>query len=261
MGAFGAAISGIRCALAAGLDVTVATVVLAENLDDLPALVTLLAGLGVKAQHLMWQHVRERGAKEQRAALDDLISRVLALKDQADASGVVLDNFENYRGIANGQAGVKRDLTNAGWDSLAIYTDGAAYPSAALVGIAEFRGGDVLGEGLRSVWLDSPVFRACRARTVADMDDLADDPLRFFHGGGDPEQAYFAAQLSGGPERDPHLPLHRALILRVIDEVVAGRMRLLSPRDDLPFAYQLMGQDGLGCPIRAGIGNCPCSSA
>jgi SAM-dependent methyltransferase len=45
------------------------------------------------------------------------------------------------------------------------------------------------------------------------------------------------------------------MIHRVIDETVAERRALLSARDDLPFAYQLMGQDGLGCPIKAGAEN------
>jgi len=254
-GAFAAASDGIRNALRAGLDVTVATVVLAENLDDLPALVTLLAQLGVKSQHLMWQHLRERGARERRAVLDDLITGVLALKDQADRHGVLIDNFENYRAVANGQAGIKRDLTNACWDSLAIGPDGSVYPSASLVGIAEFRGGSALAAGLRSVWLESPLFSAYRLRTALDRSSPEQDALLFLHGGGDPEHAFFFSRLTGGAEEDPYVPLYRAMIYRVIDEVVAAHRVDLSARDDLPFTYQLMGQDGLGCPIRAGAEN------
>ena len=253
--AFELATEGIRRGLAAGLDITVASVVLDENLDDLPDLARLISRLGVKAQHLMWQHVRERGAKERRAAIEALIDRVLELKGIADECDVVLDNFENYLAIANGEPGVKRDSTNACWDSLAVYVDGKAYPSAALVGIEELCGGSVVEAGLRPIWLGSPTFEQYRERTALTNGDLRGDPFLFFHGGGDPDHAYFFGKLNGGHEQDPYLPLYEAMIYRVIDDTVTERMALLSARDDIPFAYQLMGQDGLGCPVHAGVEN------
>jgi MoaA/NifB/PqqE/SkfB family radical SAM enzyme/SAM-dependent methyltransferase len=252
-GSFEMATAGIRRATERGLEVTVATVVVEENLDDLPTLTRRLPELGVRAQHLMWQHVRERGAKERRAAVDDLTRRVLALKQVADEVGVVLDNYESHRAIAHGEPGVKRDLTNACWDSLAVYVDGHAYPSAALVGIEELRGGNVVEQGLRAAWLESPAFREYRARTVAGRN--GDDPLAFLHGGGDPEHAFFFGRMDGGHEEDPYLPLYRALVHEAIDETVAGRMALIGAREDLPMAYQLMGQDGLGCPAVTGAEN------
>ncbi len=254
-GAFEGATAGIRAATGAGHDVTVATVVLEENLDDLPALVRLLPELGARHQHLMWQHVRERGAKERRAKLEDLIQRALALKDIAGPVGITLDNFENFRAIANGQSGVKRDLTNACWDSLAVYTDGHAYPSAALVGIAEHQGQSVTEVGLKRAWLDSPAFEAYRKRSAIDVASPAEDPFLFLHGGGDPEHAYFFGQLNGGHQVDPYVPLYRELMLSAIDETVPARKAAMRVRDDLPVTYALMGRDGLGCPITAGVEN------
>ncbi|MBM3498420.1 MAG: methyltransferase domain-containing protein, partial [Armatimonadetes bacterium] len=253
-GAFEAGTAGIRRATTAGLQVTVATVVVEENLDDLPSLVRLLPGLGVRALHLMWQHVRERGARERRAAVDELTRRVLGLRRVAADSGVQLDNVESYRALAHGEPGVKRDSTNACWDSAAVYTDGHAYPSAALVGIEELRGGNVVAEGLRAAWLEAPVFEAYRARTVANGHENR-DPLTFLHGGGDPEHTYFQARLNGGHEEDPYLPLYRELIGSSIDDAVRRRRALMQPRDGLPIVYQLMGQDGLACPVSMGAEN------
>jgi MoaA/NifB/PqqE/SkfB family radical SAM enzyme/SAM-dependent methyltransferase len=254
-GAFAAATAGVRRAVARGFGVTVATVVVAENVGDLPALARLLPTLGVRAQHLMWQHVRERGAKERRAAVAELALQVLALKTVADECGVALDNLQSFRAIAHGEPHVKRDLTNACWDSLALYTDGCAYPSAALVGVSELRGANVVEVGLRAAWLESPVFEAYRRRTVAGTNGGCEDPFVFLHGGGDPEHAFFFGRLNGQPDEDPYVPLYRALLQAAIDESVAGRQQLLGVRRDLPMAYQLMGQDGLGCPIASGAEN------
>ncbi|MCJ7751273.1 MAG: methyltransferase domain-containing protein, partial [Armatimonadetes bacterium] len=99
------------------------------------------------------------------------------------------------------------------------------------------------------------VFQGYRARTVADMGDLADDPLRLFHGGGDPEQAYFAANGNGQTAVDPYLPLHKAIAREMIDETVAERRRLIGELPPGPAVYHLMGDDGYGCPTEAGVLN------
>lgn len=253
-GSFEAAAAGIRRAAKAGVHVTVATVVVAENLHDLPALVRLLPMLGVKRLHLMWQHVRERGAREQRAQVHDLARIVLELKDVAAEAGVRIDNLETYRAIAHGEPSVKRDGTNACWDSLAVYTDGFAYPSAALVGVEEMRGGNVLKQGLLSAWRFGPVFEQYRQRSVIDNGEDG-DPLVFFHGGGDPEHAFFFAKLNGGRAQDPYVPLYSELLYSVIDEAVLERAALMRARDDVPVVFQLMGEDGLGCPSGSGVEN------
>jgi len=253
-GAFERATAGIRRAIAAGLETTVSTVVLDANLHDLPAIARLLPQLGVPSWHLMWPHLRERGATVPVADVERLTQAVLELKPVADQAGVRIDNFENFKAILNGEPGTKRDGTNACWDSLALYTDGGVFPSAALVGIEKFRGGNVLDQPLREIWLKSKVFEDYRRRSVISSASVQDDPFLFLHGGGDPEHAYFFGQ--GDPTaKDPYLPLYRALMLAVADEVVAERMELLGARDDVPLTYHVMGQDGLGCPVHAGVEN------
>ncbi len=253
-GGFARTTAGIRRALEAGLDATVATVVLERNLQDLPALAHLLAELGIGAWHLMWQHLRERGNAEPAATVERITEAVLDLKTVADAAGVTIDNFETFEAIINGEPGTKRDGTNACWDSLAIHADGCVYPSASLVGIEEFRGGSVLSSPLEDVWLGSPVFEDYRRRSALDCSSLEEDPFLLLHGGGDPEHAYF----HGGGKwcaRDPYVPLYVAMMLRVVDEIVEERLRLYGAREGYPFVYHVMGQDGLGCPVDAGVEN------
>ncbi len=253
-GSFEGAVRGIRAARAAGLEVTIATVVLKDNLAELPAIARLARSLGVAHMHLMWQHVRERGAGLPRPQMRKLIETITAFREQSRALGLVVDNFENTRRTVNGDPGIKYDLSNACWDSLAVYRDGRVFPSACLVGLAEEEAGSAMESPLRRIWLESERLAAYRARSVMDAAALRSDPWVFLHGGGDPEQSYFASNGNGEPGLDPYLPLHKAMARQLIDEVVAERRRLLgSPTG--PIVYQAMGDDGYGCPSESGVRN------
>ena len=253
-GSFAGAVRGLRAAVGAGLQTTVAAVVMRANLDDLGGLAELARGLGVGQLHLMWQHARERGARFRRPALAELISAVSVLAGRAAESGLVVDNLEHARRIANGDPFVKYDLSNACWDSLAVHHDGKVYPSACLVGIASELAGSLQERSLKEIWLESPVCAAHRARSVVNGDGLGRDPLLFLHGGGDSEQAFFASDGNGHTGADPYLPLHRALLRMAMDETVAHRRALVATRPG-PAVYHVMGEDGYGCPIESGARN------
>jgi SAM-dependent methyltransferase len=49
------------------------------------------------------------------------------------------------------------------------------------------------------------------------------------------------------------LKLYEAMMLRAMDEVVRERMALWGRREDVPFVYHVMGDDGEGCPIAPGV--------
>jgi MoaA/NifB/PqqE/SkfB family radical SAM enzyme/SAM-dependent methyltransferase len=253
-GSFDAAMRGIRAAMAAGLQVTVATVVLRQNLDDLPPLAEGLAQLGVRQVHLMWQHVRERGGQLPRAPVSQVLRAVTGLSQQARETGLVIDNLENVRRMADGEPGVKRDLSNACWDSLAVYRDGRVFPSACLVGIDSESPGSLRHRSLRELWLASDLFVARREQSVIHA-GLNDDPLLFLHGGGDPDQTVLAGRDNGRAARDPYLSLHRALTLTAIDDAVAKSRALIGNGRVGPVVYRMMGEDGYGCPTEAGVKN------
>jgi SAM-dependent methyltransferase len=205
----------------------------------------------------MWQHVRERGGRLPRAGVRRIVSAVRELTEHAASVGLVIDNIENARRMVNGDPGVKYDLSNACWDSLAIYRDGGVFPSACLVGIDSEAAGSVANSPLRELWLDSEVFGRHRSRSIIDCPAISADPWVFLHGGGDPEQAYFAGNdgANGDCAVDPYLPLQRAIARSIIDETVAQRRALLGPETPGPVVYQIMGDDGYGCPTEAGVRN------
>lgn len=254
-GSFEAATRGIQTALRAGLNVTVAAVALRRNLDDLIPLADTVRDLGVAHLHLMWQHVRERGAGLPRADLRQLIAAVRGMKRRADEIGLVIDNIENMHRVVNGDPNTKYDLSNACWDSLAIHRDGRVFPSACLVGIASEAAGSVAEELLRDIWLKSDIFSAHREESVISSAAADGDPLLFLHGGGDPEHAFFAGNGAGGKAIDPYLPLHREMAKAVMDEIVCERRSLLPSTSRGPIVYHVMGEDGYGCPVESGARN------
>ncbi len=251
-GSFEGAVRGIAAAAQAGLDVTIATVALRRNLDDLPAIASLARTLGVRRMHLMWQHVRDRGGRLPRASLRKLIAAISELRGHAQSVGLTIDNFENVRRTVNGDPGIKYDLTNACWDSLAVYRDGRIFPSTCLVGIDSESAGSALESPLRQVWLESEQLARWRSRSV--MESANGDPWLFLHGGGDPEQAFFARNGGSEPAADPYLALHTEMARLVIDETVAERRRLIRANGGL-VVYQMMGDDGYGCPTESGVRN------
>jgi MoaA/NifB/PqqE/SkfB family radical SAM enzyme/SAM-dependent methyltransferase len=253
-GSFAGAVQGLRNAVAVGLNITVATVALQENLSDLAAIADLVRGLGVGQLHLMWQHARGRGAGFPPPDADTLTAAVLGLAEHAEAIGLVIDNVENARRVVNGEPNVKRDLSNACWDSLAVYRDGRVFPSACLVGIDSEAGGSLRRASLKEIWLEADAFAARRERSVIHNPGPDGDPFLFLHGGGDPEQAFFASGGDRRPPADPYLPLHRALVRHLIDGIV-GERRALIGQVAGPVVYQVMGEDGHGCPTEAGVRN------
>jgi len=252
-GSFAAATGAIRTASRRGFPASVATVVLAANLDELEGIAGVAREAGASSLHLMWQHFRERGLNCEGPGLERLIERVLQLKDYAATLPLTIDNFDALRQTVNGEPHVKRDLTNACWDSLAVYVDGTVYPSAALVGIEQFGGRNAVQTPLREAWLDSEAFLAYRSQSALANGRWDGDKLAFFHGGGDPEHAYFRSAAEGTERPDPYLKLYEAMMLRVMDEVVRQRKRLWGERDGPPFVYHVMGDDGEGCPLAPGV--------
>ena len=254
-GSFRKTTVGIRRLISAGYAVTVATVVLGENLDDLINIVSRVHRLGVSSLHLMWQHFREKGLSFSRPKAALLIHKVEEAMDRANELGLKIDNLENFRRIANGDPGIKYDGSHGGWDSLALYTDGGIYPSIALVGIPEFAAGEIGKTPLEKIWLKSPRLRELRRSSVRDLVSAGTDPLVFFHGGGDPEHAYFYSRLRGRTLPDPYLLLYRRLLLKGMEEVAVEKLKAFGSVKKTPFIYHFMGDDGLGCPIETGIEN------
>ena len=249
-GTFDKALDGARLLADLGFDVSLSTVVAEENLDELSELPALVRSIGATSQHLMWAHKRGRAAVSGNGFFPDmapLIDAVMRTVEAADAAGVTLDNLEAVKRRVNGVPGVKYDLGNGGWDSLAVYVDGKVYPTAALVNEPTLVCGDTADADLEQILESSSVIRSLREASLARRPSSERDPLRFFTGGGDWEHAWWA---SGNPlGEDPYYPIAAHLVKHVMTTLGREKLRRRNTNSgyDAPLVLHAMGEGAIAC--------------
>ncbi|MGH7525830.1 MAG: methyltransferase domain-containing protein [Gemmatimonadales bacterium] len=250
-GTFRRALEGARLLADSGFAVSLTTVTSRENLEELPELPALARALGAESQHLMWAHRRGRAAASSNGffpPVEELIEALDRTIDAAEAAGIALDNLEAVKRRVNGVPGVKYDLGNGGWDSLCVYADGRVYPTAALANEPSLVCGDIIRQDLADILAGSPVVRQLRQATLALKPALADDPYRFFTGGGDWEHAW---SFSGGDPlgADPYYPIALHLIERVMTTLGREKRARCNLRSgyDAPLVLHAMGEGAIAC--------------
>ncbi len=249
-GSFDRAMEGARILSEGGFDVSLSTVVSEENLGELPALPEIAASVGAKSQHLMWAHKRGRAAASLNGffpGVGRIVDAVMRTVETAESLGVGLDNLEAVKRRVNGVPGVKYDLGNGGWDSVAVYCDGKVYPTAALVNERPLLCGDLTGQDLSAVLETSAVIRRLRSSTLAGIPDMDSDPFRFFTGGGDWEHAYWSTGNLVG--RDPYYDISLRLVRHVMTSLGREKDTRRNRRSgyDAPLVLHAMGEGAIAC--------------
>ena len=249
-GTFRKALDGTATLASMGFDVSLTTVTTEENLAELHELPAIAKNAGAKSQHLMWSHRRGRAIDAGNGFFPEsaaLLSAVLQTIDAASAAGITLDNYEAVKRRTNSMPGVKYDLGNAGWDSLCVYADGKVFPSAALANEHALVCGDITRQSLVDVIETSPVVKTLRAASLVQKAGIADDPLRFFTGGGDLEHAWcFSGSFTGA---DPYYPLAEAMTRRAMIELGEEKRQRKNTRSgyDAPLVLHAMGEGAIAC--------------
>ena len=211
-----------------------------ENIHDLAAMIGFAAASGIRHVHLLWHFVRGKGSDAQFVPPAEIWPHLLPALETAAELGVTIDNVEALKSQVFSTPGSRFDLSNSGWESLAVGPDGAIYPSPALVGVDELRCG-TLAQGLGEVWRHSAVLRELRAATIAGSAYEANS-LRFLVGGGDIDHSYIAGGRFTG--HDPYVELYNQIVLWLI-----ARQAGLYPRPDAGGAFLLkMGDVRHDCP-------------
>ncbi len=218
-GTFARTIKSIRELSNHGLAVTLSVAVNRGNLHDLEYLVNLAAGLGCRNLHLLWHFVRGKGSDAQFVTPEEILPQLIKAQLAAEAEGVSIDNVEALRAQVFSPPSTRYDLSNSGWESLAVGPDGTVFPSPALVDIPPLACGNVV-EGLEQVWRHSPMIRQVRRASLIDHPSTATDPWRFLIGGNDIDHSFIAGGKLVGS--DPYLPLYRGLALWLIDRAGAA---------------------------------------
>ncbi|MFW6170053.1 MAG: DUF5714 domain-containing protein [Planctomycetota bacterium] len=192
---------------------TVSVCVTRENVADLPEIVDFCADVGAANLHLMWYFVRGRGDAQQWVDPDEILPHLFRAMERAERHGISIDNIEALKTQAFAPSGTRHDGSGAGWESLAIGTDGNVYPSPASIGVPELSC-PIRGD-LEAAWRNSPPLQRIRAATAVSLES----PLRFLTGGGDSDHSFMHSGEFLG--RDPYLPLYEKLLLHLISSQAA----------------------------------------
>ena len=218
----------------AGFNVVFAMTVAADTVAAMSDVVRCAARHRVSAVHYLWLFQSGRAGKRELASPEAIMHGLREAQLVARTCGVTIDNLRGMEAQVFSLPGTRFDLSNAGCDSLAVGPDGLAYPSPALVGVAELRCGDTAA-GLAAVWRSSAVLNRLRATSLLDSPVSAQHPLRFLTGGGDIDHSWHATgELVGG---DPYYEVYAAI---AVDCIVAQAR--LAPDDTRLMLRARMGE-------------------
>jgi MoaA/NifB/PqqE/SkfB family radical SAM enzyme/ubiquinone/menaquinone biosynthesis C-methylase UbiE len=189
-----------------GFPATLSTAVTNENAHEMEGLVDYAADCGVSNLHFLWLFKKGNAARDSLFAGPDLIfDHLTAAQTRAEERGIRIDNIESLRSQVFSYPGTRHDLSNAGWQSLAVGPDGSIYPTPALIDTGGMRCGHIR-EGLEAVWRNSPVLEKVRAASLNQSEGHEKNPFRYLIGGGDIDHSYIhAGALTGG---DPYAGLY-----------------------------------------------------
>lgn len=210
-----------------GFLVTLSVAINLVNIDDLPAITALAADQGVGNLHFLWHLMRGRGGEELFVKPARIFQQLRLAQAIAAARGVSIDNLETIASQVFSAPGTRFDLSNTGWESVAVGPDGNIYPSPALVGLPELNCGP-LTAGLEEVWRHSPVLKKIRGASLIDAPAAAARPLSLLTGGGDLDHSYLRSGEFVG--HDPYLELYESLTLWLISSR-AGRYPVRNPAE------------------------------
>ncbi|MBL4902178.1 MAG: methyltransferase domain-containing protein [Desulfocapsa sp.] len=202
----------------AGIPFTLSMAISSENVEDLLQLVDVAAEVGAASIHLLYHFIRGKGSREQFIPADIIFPALLAAWRRATELGLSIDNIESLRSQIFSTPGTRYDLSNTGWESVAIGPDGVIYPSPALVGMEKTACGH-LDQGLAVLWKSSPVLNDLRNASLIDSPRYQANPLKFLVGGGDIDHSFMYGENWVG--HDPYVGLYNQIALQLIADQVS----------------------------------------
>jgi MoaA/NifB/PqqE/SkfB family radical SAM enzyme/SAM-dependent methyltransferase len=230
----------------AGLAVTLSIAVNATNVDLLEEIAREARQMGATGLHFMYHFVRGKGTDEQFVDPERIAVQVVKAARLCRSLQLQVDNLEALKAQVFAVPGTRFDLTNMGWESLAVGPDGKIYPSPALIGIQDLVCGS-LEQGLAQVWQQSPTLATIRSTSLVDVKGWQQRPLSLITGGGDPDHSWVRGNTLVG--NDPYLDLYEQLVLQLIVEQASQypdrglfRLRMGDVRHDCPDTDN--GSDG-----------------
>ena len=189
-----------------------------HNVHEMTGVVEFAAAHGVSTLHFMWLFLKGKADQPLFAPPDTIFREARRAYERAEELALSIDNFDIMKTQVFNFPGIRMDLGNACWESLAVGPNGNIYPSPATVYEENLCCGHI-SRGLEEVWRNSPRMNRIRDLSVSACRALDEDPLRFITGGGDIDHSYIFSGTFVG--EDPYLPLYRHLALYLISREAA----------------------------------------
>lgn len=116
-----------------GFPITLSMTVNRSNVGEMAGIIDFASSQCVSNVHFLWLFRKGNANEGFFVDPDKIFLHLKAAWERADRLGVKIDNIESIRSQVFSCPGTRYDLSNAGWQSLAIGPDGQVYPTPALV--------------------------------------------------------------------------------------------------------------------------------
>lgn len=262
-GAFDATFRGIDLLKELEIPFSIATAINSANLTEMDALLDILVAKEIENLHLMWHFPRGKGANSSINPLkfDEfqavVLPKILNLIKKAQERNISVDNLNAVSSQVFSPIGTAFGTGNGGWESLAIGPDGAVYFTPASVDVDFMRAGS-LSDGLRHVWLNSPVMQQIRQISWQDVSGLINDPWHTILGTGDLDHM-IQGEASNGMfllKPDPYYAIYKAMAVMAITREIPQQRHM---DNSTPGIVLRMGDVTSKCPSFADVNFTHCN--
>jgi len=192
---------------------TMAMTIHAGNIDQMREVIDLSKSYEMDAVHFMWLIIRGKATQEIFVAPESLFSKFVDACDYAQQQGIEIDNLKNLEAQVFSPAGMRYDLGNAGWRSIAIGADKNIYPTAAMIHESKLNCGSIY-QGIENIWRNSEILNQLRRTSHKDNKNFKNSSFKFLTGGSDIDHSYFNG--SKFDSHDPYMSFYEKCILWLI---------------------------------------------
>ncbi|VFQ45160.1 DUF5714 domain-containing protein [Desulfoluna butyratoxydans] len=199
----------------AGLNTSLAMAVHKGNVHQMADIVTLAGRFGIADVHYLWLFAAGKARDTAHVPPEQLFSNLMEAEKAAAPLGITIDNLKSMEARVFSSPGIRHDLGNAGWESLAVGPDGHIYPTPALIGNKPACCGH-MRDGIEKVWRHSKALSHLRGLSVVNDETCRTSPFRYIVGGGDIDHSYYAGQHYIG--HDPYMELYEAIAVHLIEK-------------------------------------------
>ncbi|MGD9277634.1 MAG: DUF5714 domain-containing protein [Desulfobacterales bacterium] len=192
-----------------GFPVTLSMTVTRQNINDMEAVIGVARRHGITNVHFLWLFKKGHADDALYVEPGHIFPKLIAAQKKAETVDVKIDNIEILRSQVFSCPGTCYDLSNAGWQSLAVGPDGHIYPSPALIYSEGMQCGHI-HDGLENVWRNSPVLKHIRNASLNQSQHYRKNPFRYLIGGGDIDHSYIHSKHIIG--HDPYVDLYNLIV-------------------------------------------------